>query len=265
MLLIEQQQIVKKIAANKAGPLWVLSGDDLPAKQEFLKKTIELTLDNKSMLAHGTHPDLLEFNKLTIDNVRDIIEFTHTVAQIAHYKIIVIKVEANLQLNAANALLKTLEEPQVPVLFFIVVNNKYKLIETILSRAHVLEFKQDIWPTQAVGLILQSLVDLWAKGDTNFLDVADNWWVNFKDDSINYLWWALNKIITYKYTQDAGLSGLSDYAQILKKLDENSSLTKLWAMFSKVQIATKQLQQGFKPNIQLILEDLLLTGATDEH
>ncbi|MFZ8864551.1 MAG: AAA family ATPase [Rickettsiales bacterium] len=90
------------------------------------------------------HPDLLiispdqnkKTNEITIEQTRKIKNFTHLTAAQAAIKIILIDALDNLNLNAANSILKILEEPQQNCFFYLICHNPNKILDTILSRTH---------------------------------------------------------------------------------------------------------------------------------
>jgi DNA polymerase III subunit delta' len=93
--------------------------------------------------AANSHPDyfvieLQEKSKvIKIDQIRELVEsLTQTAHQ--HRQVVVIKTADKMNVAAANALLKTLEEPQGDVVFILVSDNPGRLPATILSRCQQL-------------------------------------------------------------------------------------------------------------------------------
>ena len=98
------------------------------------------------LLAAGTHPDWQwiapeERGKaIKIDQVRAVVEFmTHT-SQQGGRKIAVVEPAESMNRNAANALLKTLEEPSGNALLILVADAPGRLLPTIRSRCQRLDF-----------------------------------------------------------------------------------------------------------------------------
>ena len=97
-------------------------------------------------IARGTYPDfqVLEPDGVSgylIDQIR---ELTHDATRAPHegaYKFYVLLAADQLGGAAANALLKTLEEPPESVTFILIAHNLSSLLPTILSRCQVLRFK----------------------------------------------------------------------------------------------------------------------------
>ncbi len=98
------------------------------------------------LLMAGTHPDLVflqpEVNAKTgkvsqvikIDQVRDVVDFGAKSAQLGRYRVVIIEPAHVLNVQAANALLKTLEEPGLQTLFLLVSSQFLSLPATIRSR-----------------------------------------------------------------------------------------------------------------------------------
>lgn len=103
--------------------------------------------------ASGTHPDFRRLSPLTdedeegkeaktsrklpqikIEAVREVIDFAHLTAHRAGQRVILVEPAESLNLSAANALLKILEEPPETVLFLLVAHAPQRLLPTIRSR-----------------------------------------------------------------------------------------------------------------------------------
>lgn len=92
------------------------------------------------MLASGYHPDLvcveLEEGKrqIRIDAIREVNHFVAQTAQQGGYRVILIAPAEALNVAAANALLKSLEEPGTRTLFLLLSDIPSRLLPTIRSR-----------------------------------------------------------------------------------------------------------------------------------
>ena len=90
----------------------------------------------------GTNPDVMEIildsdassRWINIDMVRGISTFLSTNAMYSKRKIVLIPQADILNLNASNALLKSIEEPSVSTLFVLVSNSLNKILPTLRSR-----------------------------------------------------------------------------------------------------------------------------------
>lgn len=92
------------------------------------------------LLKANSHPDLIliepETNIIKIDQIRDAISLANETAQQGGYKIFIINPANAMNINAANALLKILEEPAPSTLFILISTLNSRLPATISSRCH---------------------------------------------------------------------------------------------------------------------------------
>lgn len=92
-----------------------------------------------------THPNVLwiqsekEGQDIKIDQIRSVTEFVNQTSLQGDYRIVVIESAQQMNSNAANALLKTLEEPSSGAMIILISENK-RLPATILSRCQHLIF-----------------------------------------------------------------------------------------------------------------------------
>lgn len=80
-------------------------------------------------------------NEITIDEIRKTYNFFNQTPAECKYKFVIIDGAEDLNLNAANALLKVLEEPKSNTHLFLISHAPYKLIATIKSRCREIKFK----------------------------------------------------------------------------------------------------------------------------
>ena len=89
--------------------------------------------------------DLIEIDAAShtgVDDVRELIEGMKFAPVKSKYKIFIIDECHQLSKSAANALLKTLEEPPAHVIFILATTESHKMIPTILSRCQKFDFKR---------------------------------------------------------------------------------------------------------------------------
>ena len=95
-------------------------------------------------LIKEVHPDVLkifpEKKEITIKQVREVIQFLKYRPIEGEYKVIIIDQAEKMNLEAANALLKSLEEPPEFAIFILITENFTKLLPTIVSRSQVVRF-----------------------------------------------------------------------------------------------------------------------------
>ncbi|WP_343572805.1 DNA polymerase III subunit delta' [Pseudomonas sp.] len=92
------------------------------------------------LLAAGTHPDffLLEPEEpekpIRVDQVRELVDFVVQTAQLGGRKVVLLEPAEAMNLNAANALLKSLEEPSGDTVLLLISHQPSRLLPTIKSR-----------------------------------------------------------------------------------------------------------------------------------
>ncbi|MCZ2328265.1 DNA polymerase III subunit delta' [Bartonella sp. F02] len=113
-------------------------------KSEFLQP------DSNSLIWHqimqGCHPNVLHVSRcfdlktkkfktsITIDEIRNITHFLNQTSRDGGWRIVIIDSADDMNKNAANAILKTLEEPPKKTLFIIITHCSRKILPTIRSR-----------------------------------------------------------------------------------------------------------------------------------
>lgn len=93
--------------------------------------------------AAGNHPDLMVVEAepgsriIKVDQIRELRAFVETSSHSFGYRIIVLDTAETLNVNGANALLKSLEEPPAQVLFLLLSDRPKAVLPTIASRTQV--------------------------------------------------------------------------------------------------------------------------------
>lgn len=72
--------------------------------------------------------------EIAVDQIRDLASFANLSAHCGGYRVVVLHPAEAMNSNAANSLLKTLEEPTGKLLFLLVTHKPQQLLPTILSR-----------------------------------------------------------------------------------------------------------------------------------
>ncbi|WP_455474793.1 DNA polymerase III subunit delta' [Bartonella sp. B30(2025)] len=97
-------------------------------------------------ITQGSHPNFLHISRrfdlktqkfkanISIDDIRDVIHFLNQTVQNNGWRIVIIDSADDMNRNAANAILKTLEEPPAKTLFIIITHSSGQLLPTIRSR-----------------------------------------------------------------------------------------------------------------------------------
>lgn len=123
----------------------------------------------------GTHPDLTVLQRLprdrkadggelarniSVDQVRELSRFLHLAPSMAARRVVIIDSIDDMERGAANALLKSLEEPPSGVVFLLISHSPGRLLPTIRSRCRTLLFAP--LADSAVEQVLASASDLGA-------------------------------------------------------------------------------------------------------
>ncbi|HEX9965697.1 MAG TPA: DNA polymerase III subunit delta' [Allosphingosinicella sp.] len=104
------------------------------------------------LAAAGSHPDLMRLERLAressstgelarninVDQVRSLQRLFNTTASLSPWRAVIVDSIDDLERNAANALLKNLEEPPPSSVFFLVSHAPERLLPTIRSRCRLL-------------------------------------------------------------------------------------------------------------------------------
>ena len=104
--------------------------------------------DNCHLIKAGTHPDVRFINmeeadrseQIRVDDIREINRFMALSRQQGRFKVVCINRAHRMNINAANALLKTLEEPPPGSVLFLVSDRAEGLPATIRSRCQIWKF-----------------------------------------------------------------------------------------------------------------------------
>jgi DNA polymerase-3 subunit delta' len=128
-----------RVLAEGAGPPVDATGFNVPENHRIAK-----------LVAAGSHPDLMRLERLTketgtelarsitVDQVRGLQRLFTTTATFSPWRVVVIDAIDDLERPAANALLKSLEEPPPNSLFLLVSHAPERLLPTIRSRCRQL-------------------------------------------------------------------------------------------------------------------------------
>lgn len=104
-------------------------------------------------IAGGMHPAILHISRpfdqktskfrtvITVEEIHKVTHFLTRTASDDGWRIVIIDPADDMNRNAANALLKTLEEPPAKVLFILISHSAGRLLPTIRSRCQTLRFK----------------------------------------------------------------------------------------------------------------------------
>jgi len=111
--------------------------------------------DSCRRIQHDNHPDVLwvrpetKSRVITIEQIRDLMQTVNLKPTAAEFKVSVVVAADRLNGPAANAFLKTLEEPPQKSILILLTTEPQRVLETILSRCLRLNFGGDSGPDRA--------------------------------------------------------------------------------------------------------------------
>lgn len=168
------QQFSQRKSLNRLPHALLLTGMQGMGKAHFadaitrslLCQKIQNSNDNKApdaacachacgMLNGRAHPNVLWIEPekagqaIKVDPIRDVADFINQTSLHNGYRIVIINPANQMNVNAANALLKTLEEPSVGALLILISHQDAGLPATILSRCQRILFSK---PNQAIAI-----------------------------------------------------------------------------------------------------------------
>jgi|GEM_PF-1285027 len=250
---------LKQLDKNNALPHAVLlSGEQTQTfkiAEDFAKW---LFCEDGSNLAIMNHPDYLVINleqEIKIDTIREVNNFANSVPYLANRKVVLINNLHNINKQAANAFLKTLEEPPVStkILFLLTSNYPKTLPITILSRVlQINTFSIEIKDNDKMG-VLQDLYNIWVQDNGNLRIVVEKWSKFDKQQLIDCLWFIVTNMLKGK--EDSILS------QIRQKISPNL----LWQLLDSLNYINRAIILGYQINWQLFLDNFVCTKFTGEN
>ena len=128
-------------------------------EQFYNLKSNEYNQNNNlsKMISANTHPNIFKIKKkkdkkiIDIDQIREMIQFTNQTSFNNDRRFIVIEDINLMGINSANALLKSIEEPNNQTYYILINNSEFKILETIKSRC--LEFKLNLINSEVIEIV----------------------------------------------------------------------------------------------------------------
>lgn len=259
------------------------------------------------LLAAGTHPDSFvlepeEIDKaIKVDQVRELVSFVVQTAQLGGRKVVLVEPAEAMNLNAANALLKSLEEPSGDTVLLLVSHQPSRLLATVKSRCVQLacplpsEAVSLAWLTEALpeleASVLSELLVLAAgsplmavrleaqgvreqrervvdgvkrllKQQVAPSQLAEGW--NTIPLLLLFDWfceWS-QSLLRYQLSQDEESLGLADMRKVLQYMANKSAQTKVLAVQDWVLAQRQKVLAKANLNRVLLLEALLVQWAS---
>lgn len=219
----------------------------------------------------GHHPDLLRISKepdekaIKIDVIRDKIARLSKTAHSEAAQVVLIHPAESLNKAAANALLKSLEEPKAGVYFFLVADHHASLPKTVLSRCQILRLKASSILAEKEN---DDTVDAWledciavALAQQNALVVAQKWAALLKERELRAILYLMQDLARYQLTRQHTFAVYEARKNQIEQLAARFSLAKSVAVCQSLSAFYAETIQGLNLNFQLSLECRLLDMA----
>jgi len=253
------------------------------SEPEFFQQVLLPCKVCKSCLLHksNTYPDHLliesDGKSIGVDQVRQASRFFEKTAQLGQCKTILITAAHNMTVSAANALLKTLEEPNADNYIVLLTSELETLLPTIISRCFILDIRPPVGE-RLLAELKQSGTDPFANL-SHLKEIADSSvneryqifencffsflenkiikrsevlsFLNESNDSTRWLEKAMVKLMRQQYEWVEGSSFLNEQV--------------IWSIYQLVLSAIKQLKTLIQANKQFIFEKLLVDITTVLH
>ena len=222
------EKVSKLIDDNNYPDIVVVSSDSLTIKKEQIID-LEKEFNNKSLF----------------DNKR----------------IYIIKESEKLNASSANTILKFLEEPEDDIVAILLTDNRYHVIDTILSRCQVLSLKENFYNINFSDEIMD-LLELFLSPKKYFINPKNVYSVYFTDkinskELLNYISNILISSINYSI-----LNEKNEYSDIFNNILKNNDINKLINILSILDDEIYKL--NFNVNLKLWLDSLFCKLIGDQ-
>ena len=313
----QQAQWEKLLARIMRGSLphaLLLSGRRGIGKHHFAVQLAELLLCSENqaepcgrckgcrLIAAGTHPDLKQIEPpedkqiIGVDQIRELTHYLSLTALCGGYRVVLIDPADCMNANAANSLLKTLEEPPANTSLLLISDRPSALPATIRSRCQVISFERpardlslewlrnqqpeldlqiaetvlelaDGAPLRAADMATQGAItqrtemlddlEKIAAGRCDPVEIAKKWLKLGKKESLYWVYGWVVDMVRMKFTSHPPYIANADVAPRLSKMAANIELSLLYKRLDQVSEALR-LADNSSLNAELLLEGVLI-------
>ena len=212
------------------------------------------------LFAANSHPDYWlvapeEKSKvITVEQIRDLSHALMHTAQLNRYQVAIIAPAHAMNAAAANALLKTLEEPPGPVIIILISDKIHVLPRTIYSRCQVINLKQAL--TEQTH---NNHNALYATLSSEFLMAQNN---RKKYDPINLAKFCtdfkIEEVLDCLFTIVTDFIKTASIATQLNVAEKHNLLQHYFHFYDRLLEAKKLQDHNINFNVQAMLENLLI-------
>ncbi|MBO9480910.1 DNA polymerase III subunit delta' [Salinisphaera sp. G21_0] len=245
----------------------------------------------------GTHPDLLVVQPestgkpIKIDQIRQVNEFARKTAQQGGRRVIIINPAEAMNVNAANALLKSLEEPGGDTLFILVSARSGDMLPTIRSRCQMVSFtvpdiaQAKAWLSDHIAdpLVVDQLLSLSSgspmiaramfdhdtlavrgrlfnampelfRGNLTPVEMAKEWHTGNLVELLAWMGSWLDDAVKLKLAADESCVRNRDLMRMLDYMAKKVEAADLLVLRDKIMLQRQQLLEGANLNSQMLME-----------
>lgn len=196
-------------------------------------------------------------NIIPIDVIRELNKKVYEKPSNQEYNIYVIERSDKMRVEAQNALLKTLEEMPSYSIIIMTTDNRFKLLNTIMSRSQIVTLNKDFEIDFSNELFVQT-IDLIKKTlDNNFylVNKEKNIFKSLSEDK-EYVLHILTKIFSDAFTKDIKEIQNIKYSNVIEQI-KNFNKIEIEEILLKIDKIKELLKVNI--NFQLALEDLIFS------
>ncbi len=308
------QKLLARIEQKNLPHALLLTGHRGIGKQRFAQQLAELLLCNEKLpepcgeckgcrlIAAGTHPDLRivtppeDKHVIGVDQIRELSHYLSLTALYSGYQVVLITPADLMNINAANSLLKTLEEPPANTLLLLLSERPAALPATIRSRCQVINFEKPAqesalsWlkaqqpdldrqiaktllalaegaPLRALEMANKDVItqrsemledlEKVAAGRCDPVEITKKWLKLGKKESLYWVYGWLVDMVRMKVAVQPPYIANADVAPRLSKIAANIELSQLYKRLDQVSEALR-LADNQSLNAELLLEGVLI-------
>lgn len=216
----------------------------------------------------GSHPDLMQIESepghaIKIDQIRETTDFVNQTALLNGWRIIIIYPATAMNNNAANALLKTLEEPTPNTLLILISDLSLRLPATVLSRCQKIVFSNPALENENLKNIpfrqdFYQALDQLSEGKIDPIELAEQWHEKDSEAILELLFYWVADLLRLKTICDSAILTNQDMQSVLLKISQKLSMASLLRYSDHLQKITSYRREGLNLNQRLLLEELLI-------
>lgn len=253
-----------------------------------------------------THPDLMRIESeqghaIKVDSIRELTDFVNHTALLGGYRVIIIDPADSMNINASNALLKTLEEPTPNTLLILITDKNVNLPATIKSRCQKIlvnrpNLKQGMdWLKQHItdqevdlSLLLNltniaplAALDNYKRGDFSLrrdfyngliqlncnqadpVELAEHWQDKDLILIFSFLFSWIKDVLRLKTIRQAEVIN-QDFQTMLQETSAKLPLKRLLSYIEHLQQRYSMIRAGHNLNQRLLLEELFIKYRASE-